>query len=367
MVYEKYKPTTNPGQSPTFSKDKYGFTVENINVTGDYAKDYIGYCKYINKYESSLDNRKSRLRCAIPFIQEARKTDVLNAEVLDLETYVKYCINELRNREGTINLKLTTFGNLIKHIHTRCNPPSRPNLTYAMIKDIDVNDYGDIRPRIQRKPLTREEVDLLIDGAGNQGSYESDNVTESRYPHRDQLIVTVLYETGLRNSDLRGLKLDDYNPNEKLIIVKGSKGDHKSEISYRVPVRETLNRKLRHWIDVGRPAFLGDKETESLFPSNQGNGFKCNRSIIDIVQGAAKRAGIGGELTTSQSGDKERSMALVTPHILRHSIITHLDSELEDDLQKILLGNAYTLDDYRHNSSHDEEFEEIRTTLHGLH
>lgn len=364
----RYKPADETGESPTLSKDRYGFDLGDIDIPCEYARDYIGYCKYSNKYDSSLPERKSRLRCAIHFLNNARETDILSAVRTDIEVYIKYCIDERCLRKGTIEMRLDSIANLIKHIHTRCNPSSRPHLTYSMVNDIEVADFGGIRPPIEREPLSREEVTQLIDAAGNKYPQCNKDVIESRNPHRDKLIVMTLYETGIRNADLRGLRLEHYDHDEKLLDIEGSKGENNGTISYRVPVRDSLARKLRHWIEVGRPAFLGDKESEYIFPSEQGGKIERNGTVSRIVKHAAERAGIDGEIGSIQNGNETKSMSRVTPHVLRHSITTHLDGDfdLEDELLKLLLGNTSTLDAYREESANKKELDQIRTTLHHL-
>lgn len=126
--------------------------------------------------------------------------------------------------------------------------------------------------------------------------------------YRDKAILETLFSTGLRVSELAGLKKEDINLKKDEFTVRG-KGS-KLRIVF-------LSNQAKHWIDK----YLKARKdmSEYLFTNHDKAGKKRNkakddqgltpRSIQRIVQKYAKLAGITKK---------------ITPHVLRHSFATDL-------------------------------------------
>lgn len=353
---DRYRPENKTSDSPVLSQDDYGFSVDGIAIENKYAQDYVGFCRYRNMSGSAISDRITYLPDIISFLEKARKTTIFKATKSDVNTYIIYCIEDKKHREGTIQQILSNFGNFLAHIHEECNPPSRPVLTKSQIQDINLSEFNGIRPPLERKGLPRETVLQLIENAGK------------RYPQRDKLIIRIIYETGLRNSDLRGLKLNHFKYDKKILIIENSKGGYEGTESYRIPIRHNLARQIRHWVKIGRPALLKDNKSEYLFLTQFGKKFKSNGSINNIIDAATESIELDEEvLGTIHRDGKEIPISNATAHVLRHSITTHLDElGLDDDLLKLLLGNTDTLDTYRRGSNNTADYEKIREGINTL-
>lgn len=136
------------------------------------------------------------------------------------------------------------------------------------------------RPSELPRYLTPEEVRAMIEVA--------DNV-------RDRLIVSMLYSTGMRVSELVRVRLSDVNLGERSIRVKG-KGGKERVVFFDGKTRLLLEEYLRE--------IRADKY---LFPGKSGSHLHYV-TVERIVRALARAAGI-----------KER----VTPHVLRHSFATY--------------------------------------------
>lgn len=143
---------------------------------------------------------------------------------------------------------------------------------------------------------------------------------------RDRAILELLYATGMRISELAGLRLADVAMDRRLALVYG-KGS-KERI---VPFGTHACRALQAWFEPqGRPAMAPERwarrsDEEAVFVSTRGR--KMSRQAIwVVVKAAAGRAGLS-----------ER----VSPHVLRHSCATHL-LERGADIRVVqeLLGHA---------------------------
>ncbi len=137
---------------------------------------------------------------------------------------------------------------------------------------------------------------------------------------RDAAMLEVLYATGVRVSELVGLKLRDLHVDAGYIrcMGKGSK-------ERVVPIGATASRALRAYLAAGRPALVGPKRPESLFVNRAGASLS-RQGFWKILRAYGRKAGIRTPLS---------------PHTLRHSFATHL-LEHGADLRSVqlMLGHA---------------------------
>jgi integrase/recombinase XerC len=148
---------------------------------------------------------------------------------------------------------------------------------------------------------------------------------------RDKFIITMLYSTGMREAELIGLKDNDFNLHNETLIVTG-----KGNKQRLIPITTELILLLEKYTEV-RNDFFEKKQFGTLFLTNKGNKlypkFVYNLVFknLSMVSSSVKRS----------------------PHILRHSIATHLsDESVEINALKALLGHASlsSTQIYTHNS-----------------
>ena len=118
---------------------------------------------------------------------------------------------------------------------------------------------------------------------------------------RDSAILATLYATGMRASELAGLKAGDINADLGVIRVLG-KG-RKERI---VPIAEAALDLIATYVREMRPADAGDDER--LFLSRTGRGLS-RQDVFRIVRKYVRRAAVAGR---------------VSPHTLRHCFATQL-------------------------------------------
>jgi integrase/recombinase XerD len=174
----------------------------------------------------------------------------------------------------------------------------------------------DLRPPRAWKALPRylstEEVDRLLalpDVATPRGL-------------RDRALIELLYATGMRVSELVGLRPGDVDLDASYLTCTG-KGD-KQRI---VPIGDEAAAWVRRYLRDARAALLGARRSPRLFVSARGGGAGLTRvGFWKILKAYARQAGL---------------RASVSPHILRHSFATHL-LERGADLRAIqmMLGHA---------------------------
>jgi integrase/recombinase XerD len=204
---------------------------------------------------------------------------------------------------------------------------------------------------IEREALSREELRRLFD------AFDS---------YRNRLIAVVAVETGLRNSDLRNLRIQDLDFDNLEIHVHDPKGSR----PYDIPISATLGFELNHWMRHHRSGYASAEESPYVFPSQHGSKLKTNGSLTQIIREAASKAGLQeiiGESRIPKQQREELGLASesrqwhrVTPHTLRHSFITLL---AEDDVTlsyRQLVANHDRAETTRNYTHTGDQFEEIR-------
>ena len=153
---------------------------------------------------------------------------------------------------------------------------------------------------------------------------------------RDKAIMELFYSSGLRLSELAGLRWDQVDPATGLITVTG-----KGNKTRLVPIGSYAAAALEKWRKV-RGAFAGFEEPH-IFVSNRGKPI-ATRTIQARIRYWARRQGLPQQ---------------VYPHLLRHSFASHM-LESSGDLRAVqeLLGHAdisttqvYTHLDFQHLAS----------------
>lgn len=158
--------------------------------------------------------------------------------------------------------------------------------------------------------LSVEEVDRLL-------AQPDTNTTAGL---RDKAMIELLYSTGLRVSELCGLKTADLQMETGCLrcIGKGNK-------ERLVPVGRRALQSVQEYLKKSRPEILGEKTSPYLFASRTGRAM--NRIMFWKLLGAyGRKAGLRRTLS---------------PHMLRHSFATHLlDRGADLRSVQIMLGHA---------------------------
>jgi site-specific recombinase XerD len=120
---------------------------------------------------------------------------------------------------------------------------------------------------------------------------------------RDRAMLETLYATGVRASELIALGPYDVDTTDGLLQVVHGKGGK----DRNVPLTRSACRALEEYLSQARPQLL-QRSKGPLFVSPRGRPFQ-RATLARVVGYWAKRAGL-----------RKR----VTPHVLRHSVATHL-------------------------------------------
>jgi len=137
---------------------------------------------------------------------------------------------------------------------------------------------------------------------------------------RDRAMLELMYASGLRVSELVGLKVFQVSLNDHVLRTfgKGSK-------ERLVPFGQEAAVWVQRYLGQARPAILGGQQTEDLFVTSRGAGM-TRVAFWQIVKKHAQGAGI---------------VSALSPHTLRHAFATHLLNHGADlRAVQLLLGHA---------------------------
>lgn len=160
------------------------------------------------------------------------------------------------------------------------------------------------------RPLSMQDVEALL----------SQPDASTHLGLRDKAMLELLYATGLRVSELVGLKVQDVNLERGFVVVMG-----KGSKERVVPMGEEAADVMRQYISAARPALLRGGETEHVFVSSRRRGI-TRQMFWERIKLYAAKAGISKD---------------ISPHTLRHSFATHLlDNGADLRAVQAMLGHA---------------------------
>jgi len=160
------------------------------------------------------------------------------------------------------------------------------------------------------KYLNFQEIELLL--------AQPDPATATGL--RDRAMLELLYATGMRVSELLGLRWEDFEPNLGIVRCLG-----KGNKERLIPVGKSALRAVEAYVRHARGGFAKRPGVPFLFLNRQG-GPLSRVGFWKILAAYGRRAGIRVSLT---------------PHMVRHSFATHL-LERGADLRSIqtMLGHS---------------------------
>jgi integrase/recombinase XerD len=138
--------------------------------------------------------------------------------------------------------------------------------------------------------------------------------------YRDRVMLEVLYATGLRVSELVGLRQEQLSLTQGLVRVIGKGGKERL-----VPLGEEALAWLEKFFKGPRQDLLGGKICSEVFPTRRGCGM-TRQAFWYRIKKHASTAGIARALS---------------PHTLRHAFATHLlDHGADLRVVQMLLGHS---------------------------
>lgn len=167
------------------------------------------------------------------------------------------------------------------------------------------------KPRPLPYFIREKDMDHLLDDIIFPDTYEG---------HRDRTMVSMLYSTGMRASELITLDLSSVDLHEAVVSVIGKRNKQRL-----IPMVPELVQDVRDYLQARKEFLAGGEPTEALFLDNA----KGRRITYEHLRVAVRNALANVTMQSKRS-----------PHVLRHSFATSMLNH-SADLQSVkeLLGH----------------------------
>ncbi len=249
------------------------------------------------KSEGTYKTRRTDLRNFDAWFQESVFEDIEELDALALEEYFieqaqqDYASTTLANRYQSIK---GLFEFLADKLDLYDDSP------FENLNPSDYTNGGGTKKRTKSDIiyLTAKEVDELAKHAPAPSL-------------RNELIIRMLFQTGMRVGEIAQVELDDINRDEHSIQVYAEKTDSVRTVFYQ----PSLDILMDQWIDGGyRDSYPKASETNTLFVGSKGELSKYTYS--KKVAKAADASGLQETIYVDMNGRERKK---ISTHTLRHS------------------------------------------------
>ncbi|MCF6265982.1 MAG: site-specific tyrosine recombinase XerD [Desulfuromusa sp.] len=232
------------------------------NTLNAYGRDLASYARYLKEREKVKD-----------------PADISQLMLLNYLTFLKNSGLSPRSRGRVLSVLRSFHRFLLRENYTKFDPSALVESPRSL----------SILPEL----LSQKDVELLLQSPSG----------DSPIAARDRAMLEVLYATGMRVSELVGLRLGDLKLDIGCLNALG-----KGAKQRLIPLGEVALELLQGYLQNGRLKLLKNLSSEEVFLNSRGKGLS-RQGVWKIIRGHAVKSGI-----------KQK----VYPHMLRHSFATHL-------------------------------------------
>ncbi len=244
---------------------------------------------YINEFLENLKNERNYSEYTIlsyrkdltEFSCFVKEKDLTKVTREDIKLYLKELFDN-DNKSTTVSRKISSLKSFYKYMKEK---------DYILINPILSIRYPK-RDKSLPKFVQYNELSEIIE-VSKCGEFGD----------RNNLIVELMYDTGVRVSELVNIKISDIDFDNKKIRILG-KGSYERFVFYGDYAKEALSK----YINGNRQKLLNGKTNDYLFLNKNGDNIST-RGVAKIIDNIIK-------LTLIKTK--------VSPHTLRHTFATHL-------------------------------------------
>lgn len=249
------------------------------NTLASYRRDLTQFAAWLDKHHSK---------------------PLIGCNAADIQSYLAVRISRDHAKPRTTARLLSSLKRFFQYQLREGKVQSDPTLQIAAPK----------LPRSLPKSLSEADVESLL--------YAPDVGTSLGL--RDRAMLETLYATGLRVTELVGVKVVQVSFDMSVIKILG-----KGSKERLVPIGEQAYDWLKRYLEEARPALLSGKSSDAMFVTARGSAMS-RQAFWYLIKRYAIIAGINKPLS---------------PHTLRHAFATHLINHGADlRVVQLLLGHS---------------------------
>ncbi len=247
---------------------------------------------------NTLDSYRQDLAQFAAWLEKDAAKDLLQVEQFDIQRYlaVKFPVSKPRS----ISRLIASLRRLYRFALRENKITQDPSLQIESPK----------LPRSLPKSLSEQDVESLLGGPN----------LDDPIGLRDRAMLELLYASGLRVSELVGVKVTEVSLSEGVVRVTG-----KGSKTRLVPMGEVAVDWLTRYLKEARPVILEKRLSDSMFVTQRGAAM-TRQAFWYLIKRYALVAGIHKPMS---------------PHVLRHAFATHLLNHGADlRVVQMLLGHS---------------------------
>jgi integrase/recombinase XerD len=249
---------------------------------------------------NTLESYRRDLSGFAAWLLEANGKSLVEAAPADLQRHLAWQVEARKARPRTTSRLVSSLKRFYRFALHEGLRPDDPTV------DLESPRIGRSLP----KSISEAEVEALL-AAPDTGSIQG---------LRDRAMLETLYASGLRVSELVGLKTVQASLQTGVVRILG-----KGAKERLTPLGEEAADWISRYQREARPQLLGARKSDALFVTARG-GAMTRQAFWNLVKRHAQKAGIRGT---------------VSPHTLRHAFATHLINHGADlRVVQLLLGHA---------------------------
>ncbi len=264
--------------------------------------------------EKSIDSYQTAFFVFLRFMKNEKGVvpDRMTLETFSVELLMEFLdhLEELGNSVSTRNHRLTVLRSFFKYIQL-----VEPRQILLMQQLLALKHKKQSRPVVNY--LTTDGIKLVL----NEPS------ANTKHGYRDMLLLTLLYETAARVSELVGVRIGEIRLEAPSTIILHGK-NAKSRI---VPISQEASLLIRNFIEKER--ILGFEYGMRLLFTNRSGNMLTGAGVTHILQKYADRV---------RKQHPELIPEKLSPHCFRHSKAMHLlQSGVDLIYIRDILGHEY--------------------------
>lgn len=275
--------------------------------------------------DASMRNKTSVLRRFNEWLQDNGGTNnVLDVRLID----VKQWLEHLHDNEGLAGSTVNQYHNELRGFYNSWIDDGN-NRSYLAEQEFELNESPanfDLSKSLDFSKTTKKQNYAdNNEGIIHVKPSEVRQLRESVETVRDELLIKLMYQTGLRRSEVAALKLPEHKSDSHIDTDKNqvvvSEDDSKTNNGGRTVPFQDLEPELTMWLSQGfRDRHCYADDSPYLFLTKQTPSIS-GTTISRIIRDAAEDAGIQEVYGKDADGNPKRR---ITAHSLRSAFVIQL-------------------------------------------
>lgn len=253
--------------------------------------------------ESSAKRRKEDIKEFLDWLDSRGTQDFQDVSPIDIEDYLLDLSSDYAG--GTVSLRYSSVNKLFREIQKRGIIDENPADEIDLQEDIGIT-FNATKKAEKAKEKSENGI-VYIYPEDKELMCESENLPKPK--DRNELLIRLFWQTGIRRQELRDLKIENIDRQNRIIKVWSDKTEDDRKVTYK----PNLDSLFDLWLTQRRSYKHANSPYVFITRRSERMG---HNTIGKVVRKTAERAGIQEVLYQDAKGHDRH---LITPHTLRHS------------------------------------------------